>query len=207
MGLFSGKNFSFKNIITMPFDIVKNNLSAVNEFRKNPKKAFGKHQDGMTKILGGVGFNEDSKLVKNSDAIMGAILGGVAAGGAMGAGGAAGASGGAASGTAASTGGQVAGANLVSAGGQGMAPVYESVGTTVGNGAATNAGTAGAQAGAQSGAWLKNPYVQTGMGLLQQRQANQTQPAQVQMPQVSAARYAQQEQQGYTPYGRGGLLG
>lgn len=205
MGLFSGKNFSFKNLVTMPFDIVKNDMSFVNEFRKDPKGAFGRKQKGMTKILGGVGFNEDSKVNKNSDAIMGTILGGIVAGGAMGAGGGAGAQGG---GAAAAQGGVApAGTNLVSAGGQGMAPVYESVGTSVGNGAATNAGSAGAQTGAQAGSWLENPYVNTGMNLLQQNKANQAQPAQIQMPQSSAGRYATQEQEGYSPYGRGGLLG
>lgn len=179
----------------MPFDIVKNDMSFVNEFRKDPKGSFGRKQEGMTKILGGVGFNEDSKVNKNSDAIMGTILGGIVAGGAMGAGAQGGVN------------AAPAGTNLVSAGGQGMAPVYESVGTSVGNGAATNAGSAGAQTGAQAGSWLKNPYVNTGMNLLQQNKANQAQPAQIQMPQSSAGRYATQEQEGYSPYGRGGLLG
>ncbi len=182
MGLFSGKNFSFKNVITMPFDIVKNDLSFFNELRKDPKGAFGRKQKGMTKILGGVGFNEDSKINKNSDAIMGVILGGIAAGGAMGAGAGAGAGGGAGA-----TGGGAA-----SAGGQAAA------------------GTGG-QSAIASGSWLNNPYVQAGQGLLQQRQQAQQQAMQSvngnPVPQTSAARYAQQEQQGYSPYGRGGLLG
>lgn len=106
MGLFSGKNFSLKNVLKMPHDIVKNDLSFINEFRKDPKGAFGRKQEGMTKILGGVGFNTDSKLVKNSDAVMAAVMGGIAAGGAMGGGAAAG--GGGAGGTGAAA-GQAAG--------------------------------------------------------------------------------------------------
>lgn len=186
MGLFSGKNFSFKNVITMPFDIAKNDFKFFGDLVKNPKDAFGKKQKGMTKILGGVGFNEDSKINKNSDAIMGVILGGIAAGGAMGAGAGGAAQGGA--GGAAATGGQAAGA-----------------------GAANAAPAAGGQSALTSGSWLNNPYVQAGQNLLQQRQQAQQQAMQSvsgnTAPQTSAARYAQQEQQGYNPYGRGGLLG
>lgn len=183
MGLFSGKNFSFKNVITMPFDIAKNDAKFFGNLVTNPKDAFGEKQRGMTKILGGVGFNEDHKINKNSDAIMGVILGGIAAGGAMGAGAGAGASGGAGA-----TGG----------------------GTAAASGASTGAATGGGAA--TSGSWLNNPYVQQGQNLLQQRQQAQQQAmASVQqnnqVKPVSAARYAQQEQQGYSPYGKGGLLG
>lgn len=205
MGLFSGKNFSLKNVFTMPFDIVKNDLSFINEFRKDPKGAFGRKQKGMTKILSGVGLNEDSKLVKNSDAIMATVLGGFAAGGALGGGAAAGAQGGATAGIGAQS-AAPAGANLVSAGGQGMAPVYESVGTSVGQSTATNSGQIAAQTGANSsGAWLKNPYAEQGMGLLQgQLNKPQQQIQPVQMKQSNLMAQAQQPQG--TGYQYRGLL-
>lgn len=184
-GLFDFGDFSFKNVLTMPFDIAKNDLSFFNEFRKDPKGAFGRKQKGMTEILGGVGFNKDNKINKNSDGIMATILGGIVAGGAMGAGAGGAGQAGAGAGSAAGGTGQV-------------------VGQTAGQTAGTTA---------QSGSWLNNPYVQQGQNLLQQKQAQQQQlmaqtQQQNQMPRSNVQQLlANQEQQGYTPYGRGGLLG
>lgn len=181
-GLFDFGDFSFKNVLTMPFDIAKNDASFFNEFRKDPKGSFGRKQEGMTEILGGVGFNKDNKINKNSDGIMATILGGIVAGGAMGGGAAAG---GQAGGTAGATAGQTAG---------------------------TTAQTAGTTT-AQSGSWLNNPYLKAGQNLLQQQQQAQQQTMaqtqqQNQMPRSNVQQYlANSEQQGYSPYGRGGLLG
>lgn len=182
MGLFSGKNFSLKNVVTMPFDIAKNDLSFFNELRKDPKGAFGRKQEGMTKILGGVGFNEDSKINKNSDAIMATVLGGIVAGGAMG-------------------GGAAAGGQAGAAGAGGAA---QAGGATAGQTAATTGG----QSTLASGSWLNNPYVQAGQQMYQQQQANQQNLLAQSRPQMMQSgglmRQAQQDQG--TGYQYRGLL-
>lgn len=176
---FDFDDFSLKNLVTMPSDIALSDAEFIGDLFKDPSSAFGDKQKRMTGILDGVGFNDENKINQNSDAVMGTIFAGIYAAGAMG-GGAAG--GGAAGGT---TGGTVTGGG---------------------------AGAGGGSSAAASGSWLNNPYVQTGKGLLQQnqqqRQATMNSVGNQQLPQASAGRYAQQQdQQGYNPYGRGGLLG
>lgn len=193
---FDFDDFSLKNLVTMPSDIALSDAEFIGDLFKDPSSAFGDKQKRMTGILDGVGFNDENKINQNSDAVMGTIFAGVLAAGAMGGGAAAGAGGGASGGT---TGGTVTGAGM-GAGGGGAA--------AAGGGGAGAGGTSAAA----SGSWLSNPYVQTGMGLLQQRQQQQqatmNSVGNQQLPQASAGRYAQQQdQQGYNPYGRGGLLG
>lgn len=186
---FDFDDFSLKNLVTMPSDIALSDAEFIGDLFKDPSSAFGDKQKRMTGILDGVGFNDENKINQNSDAVMGTIFGGILAAGAVGGGAAAGGGGGAAGG---STSGTVTSVGMSSGGGG--APVVGGTST------------------AASGSWLNNPYVQTGTGLLkqnqQQRQATMNSVGNQQLPQASAGRYAQQQdQQGYNPYGRGGLLG
>lgn len=186
MGLFSGDEFEFKNIVTAPWDIAKANLSFVNDFRKDPKGAFGRHQDKMTDTLAGLGFDRDNALVKNSDAVAAAVVGSIFAAPAMGAGAAAG-------------GGGAAGGGLAGAGSAGAGAGAVGTGTAVGGGttgAGAGAGAGGGLMGSlQSGSWLQNPYTQVGMGLLQQ----QNQSPQMQMQPMQMGR-------GAMYYNQGGLM-
>lgn len=100
----------------------------------------------------------------------------------------------------------------IGTGGFGLAaaPAAGATGTAAATTGATTAGTAaaGAPSALASGSWLSHPYTQAGMGLLSSMDSGGQPQPQQQMNEASALRHLQQQQQqGYTPYGRGGLLG
>lgn len=188
MGIFDFSNWSIEGALKSPFKVIGADAEFVKDLFTNPSEAFGDHQRNMTQMLGENGFNEDHTINKNSDAVMGTIFAAILGGGALAGGAGGGASGGAAGGAAGgATGGGVGGAS----------------------GAAANTGAAAGQTGAGAGAWLNNPYVQTGMDLMQQQQqaANaQKQATQANLIQGNAAAASRQSDGVPQVYQHRGLL-
>ena len=219
MGLFSGDEFSLENFVTTPLKTAYTGAKFAGDLVTRPGDALGNMQDDHTDQLAGLGFDRDNVLVKNSDAVAATVMASIFTGG--GAGGAVAGGAGAGGATAAGTGATAVGTGVgTTAGANAAGTVAADTAGTVALDSAGNAilepvtTTVAPESTSLLGDVISSPEFKTGSTLLsldQQQKAqglNAVKRAPMGDPSKGAMAYnQQQQQQGYSPYGRGGLLG
>lgn len=146
-----------KGLLKGPITSIEASGQFMGDLINRPKDALGNHQDAMTGMLGDVGFNEENKLVKNSDAIAATIVGGMFAAPLLGGAGA-GAGTGAGAGAGGAAGGAGAGAGSTALTTSAI-PTAQGLGAAFASPAAQNAAAGMAYGGSGMGAASSAPWV------------------------------------------------